>query len=107
MQPTVPAPPIPLFGIMTVGFAYFAFYVLVRLSKDGQERFQTCKKTMFVGALVLVVVALLESLSYWDWLIQNPQAYQFPVFITTMIIGLQFITIMCVDLGVQWYLLKR
>jgi hypothetical protein len=107
MQPTLPAPPFPLFGVLTFGFVYIAIYVLIRLSKEGQERFQACKRTMLVGMLVMIVVAWFESLNYWNWLIQNPQAYQGPVFFVAMLFGLQFVILICIDLGIQWFLLRR
>lgn len=109
MQQSPPAPPNPLFGILAWGFVFFFIYAFVRLANEGEGRFNGCKKTIIVGLLGIIIVALLESIYYWGWSLQNTplEVNLFLVWGVTTMFGLIFFVVPAIDLAVQRLLLRQ
>lgn len=103
MQSYPPAPPNPLFGMLTWGFVVLIAYGFARLSSEGEHRFKGCKKTLAIGVLGMVIVTLIQSLSYWNWSLHLEAVNPFPVVIASMMIASPFILVPLIDLSVQWY----
>ncbi|MBY8996287.1 MAG: hypothetical protein KGD60_01050 [Candidatus Thorarchaeota archaeon] len=109
MQGYPAAPPNPLFGILSWGFVIIIIYGFVRLSTDGEDRFNGCKKALYFGVLGMVIVTLIESLIFWNWSLQIPVVIANPLLVwgVSMMLGLPFIVIPMIDLAVQWYFLRK
>jgi len=109
MQQSPPVPPNPLFGILGWGFVLLLTYAFVRLANEGEDRYHGCKKAIIVGILGTIIVALLESIYYWSWSLQNTplEVNLFLVWGVTMMFGLIFIVVPALDLAVQRLLLRQ
>jgi hypothetical protein len=109
MQTYPAVPPNPLFGELAWGFVLIIIYVFARIADDGEGRYIGCKRALSFGILGMTVVALLESLNYWNWSLQIPsiKANPFLVWGVSMLIGLPFIIVPMIDLAVQWYRLRK
>ena len=107
MQTYPAAPPTPLFGILTSGLVLIIVYAFVRLSSEGEGWFNVCKKAISLGTFGMAIIALLETLNYWNWSLQVHSANPIAVYVASMIIVLLLIAVPWVDLAVQWYFVKR
>jgi len=109
MQAYPAAPPNPLFGILSWGFAFIIIYGFVRLSTDRKDRFNGGKKALYFGMLGMAIVTLIESLMYWNWSLQIPALDANPLLVwgVSMVLGLPFIVIPVIDLAVIRYFLAK
>ena len=103
-----PAPPNPLFGVLTFGFLIFIIYSLIRLSNEGEARFKWCKRAILFEILGMAIVSLLETLLFWNWSLQtpSPDANLILVWGVTMMLGL-FFKVLMINFVVKWYFLRR
>lgn len=109
MQQSPPVPPNPLIGILAWGFVFLFIYAFVRLANEGEGRYHACKRAIIVGLLGIIIVALLESIYFWSWNLQNTplDVSLFLVWGVTMMFGLIFIVVPVIDLAVQRLLLRQ
>jgi len=96
----------PLFTPITAGFLIIVIYVYVKISTEGVNRFEACRKTILVGG------AFIYAGSFFEWMIYflYPFQYVFALYIRliiSFILGSIFIATMCIDLAIQWVLLKK
>lgn len=106
MQHTIPASTPLGFGIMPYGFVIIVIYALVRLTTNVEERFEKCKKTMVIGILVMVIIVIIDNVSVYFLYYPNTMN-SLTGFAVSVTLGFIFILIMLIDIGVQWFLLKR
>jgi hypothetical protein len=109
MQSYPPAPPNPIFGILTWGLVLISIYVFARLASEGEGCYYGCKRAITVGILGMVIISLYEPLNYWNQTLQTPVDYANPLLVWggLMMIGFLIIIIPLIDLAVQRYRLKK
>ena len=106
MQDYPHLPAMPGFGAMSSGFVLFLYYALVRLSAAPEERFESCKKVTTLAIPLVVIFAIIDSLTVYF----INYSYSFNLLVgvlVSLVFGLPFIIIMVIDLSLQWFRLKK
>ncbi|KXH71824.1 MAG: hypothetical protein AM326_11475 [Candidatus Thorarchaeota archaeon SMTZ-45] len=93
-----------------LGAFIISIYGYVRLTSEGEARFDGSKKVLAIEMLGIAIVAFLESLNYWNWTLQTegPEtANLMLVWTVSMMITIPTLIVPMIDLSLQWNHLRR